>query len=665
MAPTDNHLKMRPLLHEGTQLFTKKKYAQAEPYFRACIGKCFCGIVLSSQVCKCRNLVRAATGGTLKAELKKHCHCNAHWKGRCRNPLHMEALDGLVSVLEKTAGPRENYIMAAQLMILAPREPRVYLRFAKVLRLWKKDPQALAVYTNGIQIVAERHPSNHRELQLLRTLRDKTRFDVRRTDIVSKLPVELVIEVFRHFSLAHLVQFQRVSKVWRTLLTNRHEPMIQALWRVLDIQGKDLIQWKHMQSLVQHSKYTVTDVYFDRNARLHQTGFQTQFENLFRACRSLTTLKLQWSTASPARSWQIREFPAALPLPHFTRLHLGDINMGGSSTAIRQLVKAAARTLRELTVVGQGDYQFINHRIHLPELQFLRLSASGPFPITVNMLLLQCLAPNVKDFRAENVILEFTAVRFEAGDPVLASRPWEKLTNAYFNPNVRFETLDSMYPRLTPDTRQLYLQGHAAAKFCVRDLAPIRLSWQDQQLLDTHGRSPLPRLEKLQGAAIQLNAPMHHAFWKILLRPCLESGSLEILDIRPMWLGTSLLGTNLGWFTSTHVTYLGLDSLSGMEGRDNVDSALLNLASRFPNIRTLDISTEEPGWSVLAQLIRNGVRTIYHRTRRDGMRQLQEWAATEFPVGGGQEPVRIIYTPGTRCPTRLPETYRDPLDWCL
>ncbi|KAI0473486.1 hypothetical protein GGR56DRAFT_533937 [Xylariaceae sp. FL0804] len=46
----------------------------------------------------------------------------------------------LVAVYEQTAGPRECYIMAAQLMILAPREPRVYLRFAKVLRLAKKDP---------------------------------------------------------------------------------------------------------------------------------------------------------------------------------------------------------------------------------------------------------------------------------------------------------------------------------------------------------------------------------------------------------------------------------------------------------------------------------------------------------------------------------------------
>lgn len=90
-------------------------------------------------------------------------------------------------------------VYAQNIVYLSPRDPRGYLRLAQVLRLMNRPATALAVYQQGVVLVAKAD-SNHPGLQALKeqaAILDKL---VSQVDPFQVLPAELLVLVLRQLT---------------------------------------------------------------------------------------------------------------------------------------------------------------------------------------------------------------------------------------------------------------------------------------------------------------------------------------------------------------------------------------------------------------------------------------------------------------------------------
>ncbi|XDG04609.1 hypothetical protein ABKA04_004224 [Annulohypoxylon sp. FPYF3050] len=85
------------------------------------------------------------------------------------------------------------------------------------------------------------------------------------------------------------------------------------------------------------------------------------------------------------------------------------------------------------------------------------------------------------------------------------------------------------------------------------------------------------------------------------------------------------------WFRSNTVTYLNFTGFSreGLHHSMILDDVVLDIASRFPNLSTIDVSNEPLSDTLLAKLIQRGVKTVYCQSGQP-MRDLKEWASRKF-----------------------------------
>lgn len=111
------------------------------------------------------------------------------------------ALASLVLISIKTKDYKSGLIVSQNLIRIAPRDPRGYLRLGQLLRLTKKHTTALAVYQQGIALVARANPQ-HPGLGALQEQEKIISKALRGIDPVNVLPTELFIQVLRNLHTA-------------------------------------------------------------------------------------------------------------------------------------------------------------------------------------------------------------------------------------------------------------------------------------------------------------------------------------------------------------------------------------------------------------------------------------------------------------------------------
>jgi tetratricopeptide (TPR) repeat protein len=183
-------------MDQGRRCYALGQYPEAAAAFARAVDECRCGITLRDAPCLCKKVVEAIESNSLREELKKRCICSAKSDRRCDNPAHVDAFDSLAAVYEKQ-GMLERCLSCAEQMInLSPRDPNVYLRLGKVLRLQGSAILAYRTYEQGLELAGRASKSpNHALLPKLRDLRDKIKRLIK-TDPLSILPLELVCMIF-------------------------------------------------------------------------------------------------------------------------------------------------------------------------------------------------------------------------------------------------------------------------------------------------------------------------------------------------------------------------------------------------------------------------------------------------------------------------------------
>lgn len=88
-------------------------------------------------------------------------------------------------------------VYAQNLIYLAPRDPRGYLRVGQVLRLMEKQHTALSVYQQGIGLVARANP-DHSGLRTLQEQEKITSKLLSQVDPIEALPAELLVLVLSY-----------------------------------------------------------------------------------------------------------------------------------------------------------------------------------------------------------------------------------------------------------------------------------------------------------------------------------------------------------------------------------------------------------------------------------------------------------------------------------
>ncbi|KAI5927118.1 hypothetical protein F4810DRAFT_652397 [Camillea tinctor] len=597
-------------LQKGMAYYSKEDYTKAVAIFTKVANSCTCLVPVRKQSCPCTSLLDAIEKNKLKEELKKKCICSARSHQRCRNSIHLDALDSLAAAHEKE-GRLEQVLHDAETMIgLSPRDPRGYLRLGKVLRLKGTLRQAYYVYDRGGQLVKEKNPT-HPLLQILQELSIKTKGLIK-YDPICTFPLELVIMIFRYIDFRSLCRSRCVSTTWRDYLTNakraRKESAIYDLWCAPTFSFDFLSPRVHVSQLTfknyaSYGNHSITHLAISDTKRF---GLDPQKLHLIlRLCPKLKNLILRGPGFGP-----LGLVSDNIPLPKLTKLFLGS-DILCTPGFLRQILVASARTIQELSVFSIGDPGSETHQSHvltqiplLRELKVLRI-ASQKRVQWLNVIPLINNTPNLEELWVNNLALNLT----QGSQPMCR---WEKLRSFSLKcPGLN--TSSAMLPRpplFPPSIEEICIDGRQAQEFVAKHILSTTV--------------PFRSLRRFQYIG---HAPLFPASLRILLNPSIESGSLRELELKPFShevLSRSEILAHGDWFRSPHLEFLGLGGLNNSLC-NTAEVLLVDLSSRFPNLQTLDIGHEQIADAVLGGLMQQGLKTVYHR---QGLlkEDLREWA---------------------------------------
>ncbi|KAL7623425.1 hypothetical protein AAE478_007107 [Parahypoxylon ruwenzoriense] len=618
----------KALLEKGDDFYRCGKYAHAELAFLGVIRLCGCGIGLQKQPCPCKDIVQGIKRTNLADVLKTVCTCPASSDRRCRQSDHLRAFDSLIAVYERQNRIDESFQCAMEMVNLNPRDPKGYLRLGKVFRLKNLPALAHSTYTQGIQLVQRKDP-DHPLLPKLREQRDNMQRRAR-FDPIIMLPLEIWCMVFTHLDFQSQCRCLRVSKAWRASLTAKDA---QRLWWIQEYnlpQKVTAAMREGIKKKVMYAGHHVTEL--SVNGCRH---FMTQCGNIpFLFLTShLKILRLRETDGyfdlqpqmigplSPSKSLGI------------TNLHLGK-GVGISADLLRRLVEACSNSLEELSVFQlphpmahpMTSYEGVpSSWFHdwpmLERLKVIRLVAGRrPAHITSGPEDIMRLAPNVED-----VWMDY----FDTGRD-LRGHPWPKLRSLFLGKNTSWDFVQQLVPLLNDNMRELHLESSFPS---FPELIPS---------------TRFAKLEKLSLDSRRITAPVFDVF----VRPSIESGTLRELDVQKFPAKAILEGAKeIDWFKSesiTHISLAGFNADHYYEDR-RFDSAILGLLDRFPNLRSLDIGQEMISDTMLARMIRGGVKTIYHQLG-PVRTELRTWAARKH----GAQVINGVYP---QSPSLHPDRY--------
>ncbi|KXJ91181.1 hypothetical protein Micbo1qcDRAFT_234391 [Microdochium bolleyi] len=642
-------------MERGKELYAQKQYAQAAKYFIRALDSCPCGIAYREKPCLCKSIVVSIESKTLKDELRKPCICSAKSARRCERKAHVDAFDSLAAAREKEGLLDESMACTEQMINLSPREPKGYLRLGKVLRLQGKPQVAYEAYTAGAQLVAAKHPE-HALLPILNAQAAKVK-GMTRTDPLAKLPYELIRMILREVGFRTLCLSLRVSKTWRAVLTSA---MAQDLWRTQHYyfthhKPRGFAGPKTALRYASFGGGQLTDLTIDNckqfGINLAQLGLI-----LSRCGKHLRHLKLRGALTSEVSQGSVSSFK----LPLLESLYIG-LGIKVPHKWLLQLLRDTSSTIRELAVFDlvpdPGDRPRLFHMTEgpnfqirkdiswpaMPQLQSLSLSATSHVQIYLNHM--ASVTPNLQRLWLDEV------------EPIIEDPDgvnWPKLKCLFVGSNIisreRFGSRHCI--RLNPDMEELYVEEHGL------NLVP----YLDAGRGWPTGEEELAKLRKVGLRHHSSGPPVRERELELLLRPSLESGTLQEVSLHPFplerFLSSSSVGaarnpsaaaaTAMDWFRGDSVTSLAFTGLlaEGYRSAGTADDAVFDLVSRFPSLRTLDISQEQIQNATLGRIIARGVKTMYYAG--DLREDLREWAAKTHSA-------KLVYGPCRASMAEIPD----------
>ncbi|KAF3008169.1 hypothetical protein E8E14_005706 [Neopestalotiopsis sp. 37M] len=192
---------MQQMVGEGTACYRSGDVIAAARHFKQAAKSCKCAVNQANLECKCVDFLQACHDHKLSEILRQPCTCPRRAATRCKDESHSVALASLVLISIKTKDYKSGLIVSQNLIRIAPRDPRGYLRLGQLLRLTKKHTTALAVYQQGIALVARANPQ-HPGLGALQEQEKIISKALRGIDPVNVLPTELFIQVLRNLHTA-------------------------------------------------------------------------------------------------------------------------------------------------------------------------------------------------------------------------------------------------------------------------------------------------------------------------------------------------------------------------------------------------------------------------------------------------------------------------------
>ncbi|KAI1344700.1 hypothetical protein F5Y15DRAFT_363185 [Xylariaceae sp. FL0016] len=606
-------------LSKGRGLVQREQYNEATSFFLKVSAMCGCGVLPMKKPCACKDLRKAIAGNavedgrwkepirsvkdlasdTLELELKKKCICSARSGRRCKWPYHIAAL-GHMADAEYARGDEDlAFAYAYQLVNLNPRDPKGYLHLGMLFTRKRDRIMAYLTYEHGSQLVSSRGSGSDGYSELVR-LREMGRRWAIRFDPLPALPAELAIMVFRQINSTSLVRCLRVCKGWKKFLTLHDGPyggIAQTLWRSLNFTNtrvaRNRIKPVTIANYYNYAGQQFRDVTIDRN------DWDDSLTRLLLKARGLESLSFQGRTRTSIH------FPPQMPtLPRLKALKLSRL-VQCEDQALARLLRASAETLEELCLLQLQTDIFLSCPVRIPPLRNLRSLRIAGYPgLDLPLLKLRALAPSLKELWLGGGIFCSSTPDESLDDEDIAL--WDELESFLVEDYVEFETTSRIYPLLSSNLREIRLRGKAVLSIC-RQGRMI-----DQQL-------SYPCLDKAKKLSIDysINPPLPPGLFEALVRPGLESGSLEELDWRMFpFHEIDLNDSRFSWFASDKLKYLGTNGIGAHVGDDWATGDFwMKLAQRFPNLESIDISSEGIRNSALASLIQRGIRTIYQEGR--------------------------------------------------
>lgn len=574
--------------------------------------------------------------GIVKDKLKDALASLSGTSKRCDNQVHLDALDSLIATYEMQSRFDVCLEYAVKMVNLSPRDPKAYLRLGKILRLRKQPNLAYHTYKQGIELVKRKHP-HHTLLKSLQAQRDKA-VTVATFDPIMTFPIEIVRMIFKYLEFKMRCRCLCVSKTWKLALT---APSVRDIWQN---QVYKFTQRSHpglrrmLPSFRTYTDYAargLTELSIDGCS--HFLTF-CKLPQVLMFSKNLKVLKLR----EPRGSFNLDALPWQKKEPQLTILSLG-YGVRPTPTFLQQMLTTSFDSLEELSIFElpdqaagnespnqDGDSLWYPDWPKLEKLKIVRLASPqyhSSWHHSLDLRGVMDLMPNVQEAWVDHIHYS----------PMDMMRYWPNLRNIFIgrSTSVSWALSEDIGPCFNQDMRELHLEGHDIADRICR---------------------PVPNLSKLEKLSMLFHVSVDWSVLESMLRPSLVSGTLREIDVRPLpairFFQDLRTPTVPEWFRSESVTYLSLTGFAQdfLHEHRLFEAVILEIASRFPNLRSVDIGTEMFPDPLLAKLIQKGVKTVYHRAGHSRA-DLREWAATKHRA-------QVISRPPLHIPSMHPDRNR-------
>ncbi|KAF3058233.1 putative f-box domain-containing protein [Daldinia childiae] len=409
-------------LKKGLELYAQEDYEAAAKLFKKAINSCSCqihgGMVL--------DLNEDILTGIENNQLKEVLSTLTPRSRRCDKQVHIRALDSLIATYEMLLKLDKCLNLAVGMVNLAPREPKVYLRLGKILRLKSKQTLAYHMYRQGIELVERKNP-NHSLLPKLRVQRDRVA-TLAAFDPVTKFPIELVRMTFEFLD-------------FKTLCHPGIRRMLPA-FKAYNKYGKNALRELSIDGLSHFLQWC-------------------KFSQVIEISQQLKVLKLR----EPRGSFELESLPSKLRLPQLTNLSLG-YGVRPRPQVLEQLITACGNSLEELSIfelphcarLASDQVPWYPGWVKLEKLKVVRLAypnyelRAGPVP---DLRGIMELAPNVEEAWIDDLTYS---------SKMLMTK-WPKLQNIFVGNRARLYTVvgeDDVEGGYNEDMRELHLEGRSA-----------------------------------------------------------------------------------------------------------------------------------------------------------------------------------------------------------
>ncbi|KAK6844842.1 hypothetical protein PG990_003205 [Apiospora arundinis] len=594
-------------LERGKSAYHAGNLAGAVPILKEVVKGCCPNSTVTDGPCTCRDLLKALEENNLRALLTTRCKCKAKLDKRCRDRVHMDALNVLTLIAMKMSKGRSATAIsfATEMIWRNPRDTNGYLRLGQILRRDQKPAIAFQAYTQGAALVADKYPDDPR-LEKMREQAGIVEKVMHKVDPILTLPLELINMIFTQLTTTEICRCLQVSKAWKTKLESADARNV----------------WLNQSYTLRGTKHGLSNKVFHRYIQSYtcgrlksfsikdNSGFLARNFALFsRCCSELQHLTLKGPI-------NLADCLATASVPYrLETLHIGN-EVKYSAKSMDKFLTYCSKTLRELSLLSLPDSEgrvWAPSWPELPVAETLRLASD--MGTIIHLPTIAGSTPNIRELWLDQI-----AFRAQASD-VPESGFWPKVKQLYCRRVFR-----NFIGNLSPGPPLLGISEHANELFI--DKCDLKVFFGDKEIYEGSYDSRLANLQSLSITEC-MNAGREDKIQR-LITPSLESENLVSLQLDPY----PLLDQSYAWFRNQCVKHLKVGGLNLLHGQIDLDATLTAIVTQCGALESLDVGKEAVQVGTLVAFIkkkqdekRGGgrVRALYHTNPELPTYDLQAW----------------------------------------